>query len=91
MSTNHSSFELNIYQNKHIFSFIEIYDKCFISDEFTHTLAHKFPAPVIINDKVCGQVCVFYEDINLIRWPDDEDSRFLQNIANDFGLWLDKN
>lgn len=72
-------------QCEHIFPFIEIYDKCFKSDNFTHALTHKFSAPIIVNDKVCGQVCFFYEDINLIRWSGNEDSIFLHNITNDLG------
>ncbi|WP_297323833.1 hypothetical protein [Nitrosomonas sp.] len=50
-------------QCEYIFPFIEIYDKCFKSDNFTHALTHKFSAPIIVNGKTCGQVCFFYEDI----------------------------
>lgn len=76
-------------QSDYIFPFIEIDDKCFKSDRFTRALTHKFSAPVIVNERVCGQICLFYEDINLIRWSDDEDAIFLQNIANDLGVWLE--
>lgn len=78
------------HQCEYIFPFIEIYDKCFKSDNFTHALTHKFSAPIIVNDRTCGQVCFFYEDISLIKWSDNEDAIFLQNIANDIGLWLEQ-
>ncbi|MBP6058128.1 MAG: PAS domain S-box protein [Nitrosomonas sp.] len=77
-------------QSDYIFPFIEIDDKCFKSDRFTRALTHKFSAPVMVNERICGQICLFYEDINLIRWSDDEDAIFLKNIANDLGVWLER-
>ncbi len=77
-------------QNDCFFPFIEIYDMCFKSDKFTQALTHKFSAPIYVNGKKCGQVCFFYENINEIKWSENEDPILLQNLANDLGLWLEQ-
>ncbi len=75
-------------ENDHFFPFIEIHDKCYKPDNFPHPLTSKFSAPILIDGKKCGQVCLFYKDINLIKWSENEDAIYLQNIANDIGFRL---
>ncbi len=73
-----------------VFPLIEIDHQCYTAGKSAYALEHKFFAPIMVNDGICGQICVFYEGSNLIRWPTDEDSVFLQNIAHDLGLWLEQ-
>ena len=73
-----------------VFPLIEIDHQCYTTGKSAYALEHKFFAPVMVNGGICGQICVFYEDSNLIRWLPDEDSVLLQNIANDLSLWLEQ-
>lgn len=73
-----------------LFPFIEIDNTCFKSDRFTQALVNKFSAPIIVKGRKCGQVCFFYENIDEIKWVDEEDSLLLQNLANDLGVWLEQ-
>ena len=73
-----------------VFPLIEIDNQCFTSNEFVHALEYQFSAPILVKEEIRGQVCIFYEDSNRVRWSPDEDSVFLQNIANDLGLWLEQ-
>lgn len=73
-----------------VFPLIEIDNHCFTSEESACALEQKFSASVIVKEEIRGQVCVFYENSNLIHWSQAEDSVFLQNIANDLGLWLEQ-
>ncbi len=73
-----------------VFPLIEIDNQCFTSNEFVHALEYQFSAPILVKEEIRGQVCIFYEESNRIRWSPDEDAVFLQNIANDLGLWLEQ-
>ena len=77
-------------QSDSLYPFIEIGDTCFKSERFTQALVHKFSAPILVNEKKCGQVCFFYENIDEIEWSEQEDSILLQNLAHDLGRWLEQ-
>lgn len=77
-------------QDDHFFPLIEIHDKCYKSDNFPYPLASKFSAPILIDGKNCGQVSLFYKDISFIKWSENEDAIYLQNIANDIAFRLQR-
>lgn len=73
-----------------IFPFIEIDGKYFGVSDST-LLAHQFSVPVMVNGARAGQAGIFSENTSVAKWRENEGEVFLQNIANDLGLWLEQN
>lgn len=73
-----------------IFPMIEINGERYTLGECNWTSLHKLSASVIVNGQFCGQVCLCYDADRFDGWSNDEDAVLLQNIANDFGVWLER-
>ncbi len=52
------------------------------------TLTHRLYAPIKINDRICGQISVYYLKPQPFLEPEEQD--FINAIAEALGLWLER-
>jgi len=74
-----------------IFPFVEIDGRYFAANQSARSLAYQYSMPITVDGITVGQVGVSSKDINVATWPENEDTAFLRNIAQDFGLWWQRN
>ena len=74
-----------------VFPFIEIDGKCFTANKTARLLTYQYSVPVTVDGIVMGQVGVFSEQTNVADWPENEDTAFLKNIAQDLATWWQQN
>lgn len=74
-----------------IFPFIDIDDKSYRESSVLHTLDHKFSISIMTNGRIRGQIGISSKDIGVISLFENEHAIFLQSIADDLGLWLERN
>ncbi len=67
---------------------IEIDGRQFTTGQFDENVSKVLSAQIIVNGTVCGQIYVFYKDNNTCFLP--EEQSFLNTIADDLGLWLER-
>ncbi len=73
-----------------VLPFIEVYNRCYKFSRFTEAAKQKFCIPVMVNGTICGQVCLFYDESSPVQWEDENDFVLLKNVAEDLGLWLER-
>ncbi|WP_295623670.1 ATP-binding protein [uncultured Nitrosomonas sp.] len=79
------------YSPSQIFPFIDIDDESYGESRVLHTLDHKFSISIMTNGRICGQIGIYSKDIDVISVFENENKIFLQSIADDLGLWLERN
>ncbi|PSJ16448.1 sensor histidine kinase [Nitrosomonas supralitoralis] len=73
-----------------IFPFIDIDKKFFTLDKSSLALEHKFSVSIKTNGKICGYVGLYYKNHCFRHSLENEYLNFIENIADDLGLWLEQ-
>lgn len=73
-----------------VFPMIEINGESYTLGKCNLASLHKLSASVIVNKQFLGQVCLCYNADQFGDWSNDEDVSLLQNIADDLGVWLER-
>ncbi len=73
-----------------VWPFIEVFNKCYKFSMFAEAAKQKFCIPVMVSGAICGQLCLFYDESSPVQWEDEDDFVLLNNVAEDLGLWLER-